>query len=256
MSAAIIFLLGLLVGTIAIPVAEAAMRHAPLESPHCPYCRVPLPPTRWSATLALISGGWHCPACGKPRRWQHLLGEVGVATTWLWLDLRFGLTERTLVAMLATLPLWMITVTDLESRLIPNRIILPALVLIAIPATLWGPPVPGIEGWRWWQGPVGALLGFVAMWMLATLGQLLIGEGALGAGDVKLAAYVGFLVGYPLIIELLIVTFILGGLGGLLLLLTRRGSLRSAMPYGPYIVLATLIVLLYSVELTHWLFGG
>ena len=250
------FLLGLLVAVPAVHLAEAAMTHRRAGKPRCPYCRAPLPPRQWSATLAFLTGQPRCPTCGKPLRWQRLIGEVGLAATWALIAHRFGLTPRSLAAMLAVLPLWMITVTDLESRLIPNRVILPALALIALPATLWGPPVPGLEGWRWWQGPVGALLGFVAMWVLATLGQLLVGEGALGAGDVKLAAYVGFVVGYPLIIELLIVAFVLGGLGGILLLLTRRGNLRSAMPYGPYIVLGTLAVLLYSVELTRWLFGG
>ncbi len=251
-----LFLLGLLAGAPAVHLAEAAMAHRRAGKPRCPYCRAPLPPRQWSTTLALLTGSRRCPACGKPLRWQRLIGEIGLGATWGLMGWRFGLTPRSVAAMLAVIPLWMITVTDLEARLIPNRVILPALVLVALPATLWGPPVPALEGWRWWQGPLGALLGFVAMWVLATLGQLLVGEGALGAGDVKLAAYVGFLVGYPLIIELLIVAFVLGGVGGLLLLLSRRGNLRSAMPYGPYLVIATLLVLLYSIELTQWLFGG
>ncbi len=247
---------GLLIGAFAVHLAEAAMVHRRFDHPRCPYCESALPPSRWCTTVALILGRGHCPSCGHPLRHQRMVGELGLALTWTMIGLRFGLNGRSIAAMAAVLPLWMVTVTDLESRLIPNRIILPALALIALPTMLWGPPVPGLEGWRWWQAPIGALLGFVAMWVLATMGQLLVGEGALGAGDVKLAAYSGFVVGYPLIIEVLVVTFVLGGIGGLILLLTRRGGLRSAMPYGPYLVLGTLAVLLYSAELTALLFSA
>jgi leader peptidase (prepilin peptidase)/N-methyltransferase len=149
----------------------------------------------------------------------------------------------------------MVLVTDLEAKLIPNRIIMPAVAVMLVAGSLLGPAVPGIGGWVWWHTLVGGLLGFLVFWVLGVVGVALLGEGALGAGDVKLAAFVGLAVGYPLIVEALLLTFLLGGVGAILVLLFRRGSLRTAIPYGPYLVLGCAVTMIYGMEIVRWFWG-
>ncbi len=255
MLAILIGLLGWPVGVLAIQAAEALQARRALHVPTCPYCDTVYPPLRWSAWIALATGNWRCAACNRPRRAAHLVGEAGVALAWGLLVAQHDLSARTLLALLGTLPLVMVTVTDLETRLIPNLIILPALGGMLLLGMLFGPAAPALGGGLWWYGPLGALLGFLAFWILAFVGTRLFGEGALGMGDVKLAAYVGALVGYPLIIEALILTFFLGGLGGVVVLIGKRGNLRSTMPYGPYLALAGWLVMAYGVEIFRWYLG-
>jgi leader peptidase (prepilin peptidase)/N-methyltransferase len=252
MWALLVGVLGWPVGVLAVHAAEALQARRALRVPTCPYCAESYAPLQWSAWLALLTGRWRCAACDRPRRWAHLVGEAGLALAWGGLVARHGLTGRTLLALLGTVPLVMVTVTDLETRLIPNRILLPALALMLVLGVLFGPAVPALGPGRWWYVPLGALLGFLVFWVLAAVGTRLFGEGALGMGDVKLAAYVGALVGYPLVVEALILTFFLGGVGGVLVLIARRGDMRSTMPYGPYLALAGWLVMAYGIAIFRW----
>lgn len=250
----LVVVIALLVGAVAVFAAESIMAHRPLGWPACPHCQTPYALPQWSALLALLSGRRRCRACGHPVRWQRLVGELALACLWGVLAARYGLEGRALLAMLAGIPLAMVLVTDLETRLIPNRIILPAIVIMFPFSALVGPAVPSWRGALWWHGPLGGLIGFVVFWVLVFLGTLAFGEGALGGGDIKLAAFIGLTVGYPLIIEALVLTFIFGFLGALALLALRRGSLRSYFPYGPFLVLGAMVTMLWGVEIVQWYF--
>lgn len=244
----------LIMGAGAVLAAEQIMAQRPLGRPACPHCQAPYPPSQWSALFALLSGRRTCRACGKGLRWQRLAGELALAGTWGVLAARYGFSGRALLAMLAGIPLVMVLVTDLETRLIPNRIILPAIAVLSPLGALFGPAVPGLASWQWWQSALGGLIGFGVFWILVVLGSLVFGEGALGGGDIKLAAFIGLAVGFPLIIEALVLTFIFGFVGALLLLLSRRGSLRSYFPYGPFLVLGAIVTMLWGMEIVAWYF--
>ncbi len=250
---ALIFaLLGLAIGSVVVHVAEAALAKRSLSAPHCPYCTQAYAPIQRSAALALLTGHWRCRACGRPLRLPRLLGEVFLAATWGLLAGRYGLDARSLLAMAALIPQAMVLVTDIEAKLIPNRIILPALAAMVVVGTLVGPAVPFLQPGQWWSTLAGAGVGFVVFRLLVWLGVAIFGEGALGEGDITLATYVGAVVGFPLIFEALLLAFILGGLGALVVLLVRRGTLRTTMPYGPFIILGCAATLIWGFEIMAW----
>lgn len=248
----ILFVMGLVSGAGAAHLAEAILARRSWATPRCPYCQAEYSPWQWSATLALLSGHWRCATCEKPSRGARLAGELLLALSWAGLVWVHGLTPRVALAMLASLPLVMVLVTDLETKLIPNRIIWPSLGVMLALGMLFGPAVPDIGSWGWGDVLLGSGFGFALFWVLVTVGVALLGEGALGGGDVKLAAYLGAVVGWPLIIVALLLAFVLGGVGALAVLVSRRGSLRTAIPYGPYLVAGGIIVLLYGVEIVRW----
>jgi prepilin signal peptidase PulO-like enzyme (type II secretory pathway) len=106
---------------------------------------------------------------------------------------------------------------------------------------------------RWWYAGVGAFIGFIVFRLLVWLGTALFGEGALGEGDMTLATYAGVVVGFPVVIELLVIAFLLGGVGALLVLVGRRdASLKTAIPYGPFIVLGAGVTLIWGPEILSW----
>ncbi|MFP4346281.1 MAG: prepilin peptidase [Anaerolineales bacterium] len=253
--ALLLALVGLLVGAFAAHAAEAVLAERTLRLPYCPYCEASLQRLQWSVALGWLTGRGRCRSCARYLRVARLAGELFLALTWGLLVARFGLNGRSLFALLSTLPLAMVLVTDLETKLIPNRIMYPSILAMLIIGTLFGPAVPSLTTAAWWHVPAGGLVGFLVMWLLASVGVALLGEGALGAGDVKLAAYMGLVTGFPLIIVALLMTFLLGGVGALLVLIARRGSLRTAIPYGPFLVLGCTAVLLYGRALSLWFFG-
>jgi leader peptidase (prepilin peptidase)/N-methyltransferase len=88
-----------------------------------------------------------------------------------------------------------------------------------------------------------------------------IEEVAFGFGDVRLAGVVGLLLGWRVLPVSLYITIVLGALGALTYIIIRKlaghkYAAFSAIPYGPYIVAAAIMVLLFPEQIGLWLLGG
>ena len=95
--------------------------------------------------------------------------------------------------------------------------------------------------------PFPPALSALAAGALAFVGFTLIfilSRGALGAGDVKLAAFIGVMLGLDQFLTGLFAGILVGGLVGLALLLTRRAGLKSTVPYGPSLAAGAILILL------------
>jgi leader peptidase (prepilin peptidase) / N-methyltransferase len=159
---------------------------------------------------------------------------------------RFGLTLRAGISCLYIAVLVLVTATDLEHRLIPNRFILPAI--------LFALAVGFIATWMTWKasllgGAVG-LVFFAVAYVLAAV--VYPGKIGLGMGDVTLATFIGLAVGFPSAIVAVVLGVLMGGLVSGLLLVTRRVTLQSALPYGPYLVIGGLVALFWGQAILKW----
>ncbi len=124
---------------------------------------------------------------------------------------------------------------DFEHRLILDLVLVPAAVL-ALLLSLLGQP--------WWAGiatGLGAGLLFLA---LAGIGTFILKSEALGMGDVKLAFFVGLLLGWPGTLRGLFFGVFLAGLGAVILIVINRRIRGLTLAYGPYLALGAAIVLL------------
>ena len=122
--------------------------------------------------------------------------------------------------------------SDLRRRVIPNRLVYPALVLALAVAGAWPD-----------RGVVEALTGGLGALTVAITIRGLSG-GGLGGGDVTMAALTGEVVGYPEVLSAGLVTVITGGATAAILLVTRRVGWRARVPYGPFIALGAVAALL------------
>jgi len=130
------------------------------------------------------------------------------------------------VAVLAAIAL-----TDLQVRQIPNALVLALLAWAAVQVVAFGRPAAQSAG-------LGLLAGGGLFVVIA-----LISRGAMGAGDVKLAAALGAVFGWPVILPVLLYGIIAGGVAALILLVTRRAGRKSFFAYGPYLALGAAVVL-------------
>ncbi|MGH2545169.1 MAG: prepilin peptidase, partial [Ardenticatenaceae bacterium] len=119
----------------------------------------------------------------------------------------------------------LVTVVDIETHFIPDRIILPATVA-ALLASLVDPRL------AWPSALLGAAEGFALCFVL-----VLLARGGLGMGDAKLSAFIGAVTGFLPLLYALVVGILAGGASALLLLATRRVQRRSYIPYGPFLCL-------------------
>lgn len=241
------------VGALGVFWAEQALRRETKPAPDCAYCGAPLLHRQWSALMALFVAP-RCTICGRAIRWPRVFGELLLVAFWGWVVARYSLSWRVVYTLLASLPLMMVTVTDLETRLIPNRISLPAIGVALALGMVLGPAAPYVQAWRFWHVPLGGLLYGGLFFLLVKVGTALWGEGALGEGDITLATLSGLLVGPFYVLLSFVLTVLLGGVIAILGLLTRRLNLRTAIPYGPFIASATLLVLAAGPDILAWWF--
>lgn len=134
------------------------------------------------------------------------------------------------------IPLFLaISAVDLATRRIPNRALVIGTAAV-VSAALWSPS--GSYLFSILGGIAGLAIGIVAF--------VAGGGRALGAGDAKLAAFIGASVGLRLVIQAIIYGTLLGGLAAVAILVTRRKNATFA--YGPYLALGAIITLLLSLR--------
>lgn len=133
-----------------------------------------------------------------------------------------------------------LVITDLEHRLIPNRILYPGTGITAVLLTL-GALLEGTPG-RLGGAVTAAALCMVGMGILAAAAR-----GAMGMGDVKLSALLGLVCGYhgvPTAFLGILWGFVIGGVAALALLVLRRAHRHTQIPFAPALVAGAWLSLL------------
>ena len=207
-------LVGLLLGLVAGPVADRIATNAPARLPllaSAPLSRHVLLVT---TSAALLAGG-----CG----------------------LEFGFTFEALIACAFCWILVVITRTDFEHRLIPNRVVLPGAVVVLVARTLDHPSV----GW------IAAALGAgLVLFVIA-----LLYPAGMGMGDVKLAFFLGAGLGLAVVVALF-AGFVAAFLPALVLLVRHGSEARKrTIPFGPYLALGGVIALFVGDQIIDWYLG-
>jgi leader peptidase (prepilin peptidase)/N-methyltransferase len=197
-----------------------------------------------------------CPTCGAPWSARAPLLEMATAIIFALLWSVLGPSVLLVLYTLYFCMLEIIFVIDLERHLILNRFIWPAIAfaLLTIPLRAWAEGrivrsgiAAAMRMLNLLLGGILGLLVFAVMWLISPRGM--------GAGDVKLALFVGLIVGVPGIGWVIVGSFLLAGVVAAVLLLSRRAGMKSEIPFGPSMVLATMVVLLYGDALLRWYLG-
>lgn len=135
---------------------------------------------------------------------------------------------------------------DLKTRYILDFVMFPSWV-IAFALAFVTPWTPALT-WPWpdWRtAPTAGLIAGGVFLVLFFGGQLIFGAEAFGFGDVKLAVFIGLATGLSNLrmAHALLDGVFLGGFVAIILLITRIRTFKDAVPYGPFLVLGTLLVL-------------
>jgi len=218
----------------------------------CPDCQTTL---RWYDLVPLFSFlqlRGRCRYCQKPISWQYPVVELTTAllfiggfylifiisdlTIWraIFAAFGYGITIAALVV---------IFFHDLYEMLIVDSIayvLIGAALIFAL--SYYGPTLSIIYG---------ALVGFlpIALIVYPSRGKWM------GEGDVKLSLGLGILLGWPSALVGLILAFLIGGLFGVVALVTKNAKLRTAVPFAPFLIIGALIALFYGPSLVNWYLG-
>jgi leader peptidase (prepilin peptidase)/N-methyltransferase len=161
---------------------------------------------------------------------------------------RWGFSMHGLLNCVYIAVLMVLAATDLEHRLIPNAIILPAILLTLL--------VAFVANWMTWKAALlGGAVGLVFFGVAYGLAVLLYpGKIGLGMGDVTLATFIGLAIGFPSAAVAVVLGVLLGGAISVALLLTRRVTFQTAIPYGPFLIAGGLIGMFWGQAIVKWYF--
>jgi leader peptidase (prepilin peptidase)/N-methyltransferase len=249
------FLLGAAVGSFINVVADRLPSGKSIISPpsHCSECEYKIPARD---NIPIFSYLWlrgHCHNCGVAIPMRLFWVELGTAILFAFLYWHYGLNwELALVAFYCCLFI-VLLLTDLKHNILPNKIVYPAVIFALVIAALGS--IFGFEpryianlGFRLWiiDAAVGGSIGFVLLFLPA-----LLYRGGMGWGDVKLAAFIGLVTGFPLVFIALLLGILSGGLTAAILLLARLKSRKDAIPFGPFLALAAMAALFWGKDLLN-----
>jgi len=204
-------LVGLLAGLVVSPLADRVATNAPLHDPLLKS--VPRSPRLWLVALGTA-----------------LLGGAS--------GLVFGYTLEALVAAVFCWVLVVITRTDFETRLIPDKVILPAAIVVLALRTIDDPSL------EWILSALGAgLVLFVIV---------LIYPRGLGMGDVKLSAFLGAALGVNVIVAMFVGFFVAFLPAAVLFVRHGREARKESIPLGPFLALGGVIALFWGDAILDW----
>jgi leader peptidase (prepilin peptidase)/N-methyltransferase len=249
------FLLGLVVGSFANVCIHRLPRGESIVSPpsRCPACG-----TRIQAHDNLPVIGWlllrgRCRACHAPISWRYPAVEAVNGLLWLALAFWHGPAPRSFVEMALVSALLVLSLIDLDHKILPDVITLPGLAIGLTASFLPDSPVT----------PLAAVLAAAGGWLafaaVAKAYQKTRGVEGLGQGDWKLAALLGAFLGWQKLLLTVLIASLAGTVVGLLAIALRGRDMRYALPLGSFLGAAGVLAVFLGDALLVWyrgLFGG
>ncbi len=242
-----IFLTGLCIGSFLNVCIWRIPREESIVWPgsHCPTCDHSIAAWDNIPLLSWLILKGKCRHCSAPISPRYFLVELltGVLFTVIWLV--HGWSLQTPVYILFSCALILGTFVDLDHLILPDRVTLGGMAAGLILSVIF----PSLQG-QTARLPAllhslgGLALGFGILWLVATLGRLVLKKEAMGFGDVKLLGAIGACLGWQAVLFSVFVSSLSGTLLGLGLIAIGKKELQSKIPYGPHIALAAILWML------------
>ena len=189
-----------------------------------------------------------CSACRKPISIRYPLVEMlgGLLAAYaIW---RFGLSWKGAAACVFLWMLIALTFIDFDTQLLPDSLTLP-LLWAGLIANLGGLFVPLDDA------VIGAVAGYLALWIVYWLFRLIRGKEGMGHGDFKLLAALGAWLGWQMLPLIVLLSSVVGAVIGITLMVFKGRDHNVPLAFGPYLAIAGGIALFFGRTLTKgWYF--
>lgn len=242
MAVSCIFLIGLCIGSFfnvciyRLPQGQSVVR----PSSHCMHCRQQLQMIDLIPVLSYLFTRGHCRHCGTTYSSRYATVELLTGCLFVWCYTVFGIGFPLMKALILTSFLLVITYIDYDHQLILDKV----LLFMAGAGVLIECLTPSV-------GVLSILVGSLAGGGLLLL-IAIVSKGGMGGGDIKLAAVLGIYLGAKLTLLALFLSFVIGGVVAVFILLLKRKERRDCIPFGPFIAAGAFLSLLYGQEIIEW----
>lgn len=249
MELSFVIILGLLIGSFLNVCIYRLPKEESIVSPpsHCGTCNHRLMPADLVPVFSWLFLRGKCRYCGTAISPRYALVELLTGALFGFLGWHYGFRPELGFALVFTALFIVIFFIDLDHSIIPDELVIAGFITAA-----------AYLAWVWMSGarPLNLLdhgLGFLIGGGLY-LFLAVITKGGMGGGDIKLMAMLGFWLGSAGVLWVVLLSSNIGAIGSLLLMALKIKSRKDFIPFGPFIVIAAMLVMLYQQEMTNWLF--
>ena len=246
----LLFLFGISIGSF-INAAVFRLREdksVVLDRSRCPKCGHILSWYELIPLLSFLIQRGRCRACKQKISWQYPLAELVAGLIFVFIYYQFP----TLNSQYVNFQLWylflifsallFIFIFDLKYYIIPNRVLYP-LIAIVLLYNLSALSLAENLGRLFAIAPAAGF--FLALY--------LISRGTwIGFGDVKFGIFMGLFLGWPAVLAALFLSYLLGALIGGLLMFLGSKTIKSQVPFGPFLIAGTFIAFFYGERIIEW----
>ena len=205
---------------------------------HCPKCKKKIV---WYDNIPIISFfllGGKCRKCKKSISIQYVIVESINIVSFITIYYFFGISIITVLLMMLSISFLIIFFIDLEHFIIPNVLTFPMMIVGFLKS--FDPNLPSLFP-NYINSLIGGLFGYGVIWSIIYFYKQLRKKEGMGLGDAKLLAVVGFWFGWISIPFVLFLSSVLALLWVAPDLIKKSKKLTSQIPFGPYIILASIL---------------
>jgi len=230
-----LFLFGLVVGSfLNVVISRFPTKESILKNrSHCPFCQKKLTWFELVPILSFIIQRGKCRHCGKKISWQYPLVEFFTGLIFLLIFIyKLPVFYFLIACFLIILFLY-----DLKHYLVPDKIVYPAIIITFIYRLF--------EDFNYL---LAALIGGAFF-----LAIVLISRGRwMGMGDVKIGFLMGLILGLSYLFTALFLAFLSGAIISVILIILKKKTLQSEIPFAPFLIGATFITIFWGDILINW----
>lgn len=239
----LVFLFGLTIGSFLNVCIYRIPKGESISFPpsHCMGCGTRLKSFDLIPVLSYLLAKGKCRYCGDKISLQYPIIEILNAFIYFLLFYKFGLSLLFIKYSILCSVLLVISIIDYNHKIIPNSINL-FLLLYGIIFSIIDFSFNNLT-----SNLLGLFIGGGLFLLIA-----IITKGAMGGGDIKLVAVLGLLFGLKKILLIIFLSFIMGAIISILLLLFKIKKRKDYIPFGPFICIGGLITIIYGNNIIEW----
>ena len=210
----------------------------------CPKCGHRIHPLNNIPVISFLLLKGKCASCKDNISWQYPLVELICAGLSITAGYYYGATLETAALLPFLWILLTLAVIDINHQLLPDSLTIPLI---------WGGLV--VNNFSLFttldNAVLGAIFGYLSLWSVFWLFKLATGKDGMGYGDFKLMAVLGAWLGWQILPIALFLSSLIGTVVTVTLILMKKHDRKKPVPFGPYIILAGILVVFWGEFLAN-----
>ena len=210
----------------------------------CPKCGHKISAWENIPIVSWLALSGRCRACQAPISARYPLVEAITALLSAYAGWRFGFSLAAAGALLFVWAMVALTFIDFDTQLLPDDITLPLL---------WGGLIFNLGGTftDLHSSVIGAMAGYLTLWLIYWGFKLATGKEGMGYGDFKLLAAIGAWFGWQMLPLTILLSSAVGAVVGITLIVVARRGREVPIPFGPYLAAAGVLAMFWGQSLTR-----